>query len=285
MSRSVVTGLLRLFRFELPFAAAACVVLGQFLALDGVPPMPALLLAPLSVFCISATALILNDCFDVETDRVNAPHRPIPSGQVTVRAAALLSGAVALAGLSSAAALGMRMLALVTVVWIVGVLYNWRFKRTGLPGNLMVAFSVGTTFVAGGVSVERPWSGAVWWFAAIAFLMDLGEEIAADAMDADGDRLINSRSLALRYGSRTALRISAGVFFLLFAVSAAPLIAGAADSAAVPPIILMDTVLVISLVRLLAPAPSDPRGDIRRIYLGGLAAVLLYIVLRAALLF
>lgn len=285
MYRSTVTGLLRLFRFELPFAAAACVVLGQFLALDGLPPMPALLLAPLSIFCISATALILNDCFDVETDRVNAPHRPIPSGQVSVRSAALLSAAVALAGLAAAAVLGAAMLALVAAVWAVGVLYNWHFKRTGLPGNLMVAFSVGMTFVAGGVSVDRPWSGAVWWFAAIAFLMDLGEEIAADAMDADGDRLIGSRSLALRYGRRTALRISAGVFALLLAVSTAPLFAGELDPASLLPIAVMDTVLVVSLKRLLSPAPADPRGDIRRIYLGGLAAVLLYIALRAALLF
>jgi len=68
-----------------------------------------------------------------------------------------------------------------------GVVHNWRFKRSGLIGNLMVSFSVGMTFVFGGISVEQPGSINVWWFGAIALLMDLGEEIAADAMDIEGE--------------------------------------------------------------------------------------------------
>lgn len=61
-----------------------------------------------------------------------------------------------------------------------------------LVGNLMVSFSVGMTFVFGGIVVDRGANFGVWWFGAIAVLLDLGEEIAADAMDAEGDSLIHT---------------------------------------------------------------------------------------------
>ena len=105
---------------------------------------------------------------------------------------------------------------------MVGFLYNRKFKKSGLPGNIMVSFSVGMTFIYGGVSVEMPFNRIVWFFAVIAALIDLGEEIAADAMDMAGDRLIHSNSLAIRHGSRTALRVSGGIFFLVIGLTVVP---------------------------------------------------------------
>jgi hypothetical protein len=52
--------------------------------------------------------------------------------------------------------LNLTALALAAAVWIVGILYNWRYKETELLGNTMVSFSVAMTFVLGGVAVERP---------------------------------------------------------------------------------------------------------------------------------
>ena len=86
MTGSRPQGLFRLFRFELPFAAGVCVVLGQFLALDATPQVPHMVLGFPSFFFISAAALILNDYFDLTIDRVNASHRPLPAGIVTQRA-------------------------------------------------------------------------------------------------------------------------------------------------------------------------------------------------------
>ena len=88
----------------------------------------------------------------------------------------VLSFVVAFLGLMASALINLTALITILVVWIVGVLYNWRFKRSGLIGNLMVSFSVGMTFVFGGVSVGQPANINAWWFGAIAFLMDLGEE-------------------------------------------------------------------------------------------------------------
>ena len=73
-----VKGLLKLIRFELPFAAGVCVVMGQIFARGEFASPYLTITGFLSVFLISASILVLNDYFDVETDRINSPDRPIP---------------------------------------------------------------------------------------------------------------------------------------------------------------------------------------------------------------
>lgn len=280
MRRTRIIGLVRLFRLELPLSAGICVILGAFLAAGSVPPISQLVLGFLSIFFISATALILNDYFDCEIDRVNAPERPLPAGLVTKREALVLSIVVALLGLLCAALISLPALAIAVVVWIVGIAYNWRFKRTGLPGNLMVAFSVGMTFVFGGVVVGHPTDRVVWWFGLLAMLFDLGEEIAADAMDVEGDRIIGSRSLAIVIGPRRALKVSAGVFLAVILVSLVPFVLRWLEPIHLVPILLMDAVLLYGTARLLDPATRHPRRYIRAIYLGGSFSILLLILMR-----
>jgi geranylgeranylglycerol-phosphate geranylgeranyltransferase len=187
---------------------------------------------------------------------------------------------VACAGLLASAALGRVALVTAAVIWVIGVLYNWRFKRTGFAGNLMVAVSVGMTFVFGGITVGRPLSVYAWWFGAVAFLMDLGEEIAADAMDIEGDRLIGSASLAILYGRAFALRVSALIFGVLVAVSLVPFAMGVIPKIYLVPILTMDAVTLYAAIRLLDARLANPRAHIRAIYLSGLAAVVLFLVLR-----
>jgi geranylgeranylglycerol-phosphate geranylgeranyltransferase len=277
-----VRGLLQLFRFELPFAAGVCVLLGEMLAAGGLPSAAQAAYGFLSIFCISATALILNDCFDVETDRINAPGRPIPSGLVTRGQAVILSSAVALLGFLFSSLISLQALAAALAVWTVGFLYNWRIKRTGLPGNLLVAISVGMTFIYGGIAVGSPWEPTVWYLAFITFCVDLGEEIAADALDVEGDRQSGSRSLAVVLGPQQALRLAGGVFAVVIAGSLIPFLFGWLAWPYLPPMLVWDAVLVYSVRRLLDPRRTGGINDIRRIYMSGLVMYLVFIVIRLA---
>ena len=280
MLRKRITGLLTLFRFELPFTAGVCVLLGELLALGRLPGGWEAFLGFSSVFCISAAALILNDYFDIESDRINAPERPLPSGLVTKRDVVLLTIAVTLLGLLAGAFISGTVLITTAVVWLIGFLYNWRFKRTGFIGNLMVSFSVGMTFIVGGMAVQQPFSTLVCFFALWVALIDLAEEIAADAMDVEGDRLKGSRSLAVRLGSENALRISAGIFLLVVLGSGAPFLLGWLEWHYLPPILLTDVVIVHSVWKLLDARIANRRPYIRRIYLSGLVTLMLFIIIR-----
>jgi geranylgeranylglycerol-phosphate geranylgeranyltransferase len=282
MNKKRFIGLLRLFRLELPLSAGACVVLGQILALGSIPSLSLLTLGFLSIFFISATALILNDYFDYEIDKINSPERPLPSGMVSKRDVVILSVVVALAGLFSAYAISPFALLVALIVWTIGFLYNWRFKRSGIWGNLLVCFSVGMTFIYGGITVDNPFNLVVWWFALFTMLVDLGEEVAADAGDIDGDRHAGSRSIAVVYGQRTALKVSGVIFSVVILNSLVPFFFGWLSWYYLVPIVLFDGILAFSTARLLHPKTVDHRKYVKWIYKSGSVLILVIIILRLA---
>jgi geranylgeranylglycerol-phosphate geranylgeranyltransferase len=280
MFRARMLGLFRLFRFELPFTAGVCVILGELLASGKIPGSTEIVLGFLSIFFISAASLILNDYFDIEIDKINAPERPLPAGLVTEQDVVLLSIVVTMLGFITAYLIGLEALLVVILVWAIGFLYNWQFKKAGFVGNLMVSFSVGMTFVFGGIAVGKPFESMVWFFAIIVMLIDLGEEIAADAMDIEGDSQMGSRSLALVLGRENALKISGATFLLVIVASSLPFILGWLKRIYMFPILLMDAVILYSTSKLLDSRIVNRRIYIRWIYLSGLVAFLIFILIR-----
>jgi geranylgeranylglycerol-phosphate geranylgeranyltransferase len=90
----------------------------------------------------------------------------------------------------------------------------------------MVSSSVAITYVLGGIAVAEPWSKIVWSFSMMAFLIDLGEEIAGGAMDIEGDKRRNSKSFAILLGENVALLISGSLFVLVVLISMFPVFLG-----------------------------------------------------------
>jgi len=275
-----IKGLLKLLRFELPFSAGVCVVMGQLLALGEFASAAVTVFGFMSVFLISASILVMNDYFDVETDKINAPHRPIPSNLVTPNEALYFSLLLQLAGILFGYLISVTVLLISIVLAVTGFLYNRYFKKSGLPGNLMVSFSVGMTFIYGGASVGLPFHKMVLFFGLIAALIDLGEEIAADAMDIKGDQLIKSNSLAIKYGKSASLKISSFIFFFVILLSFIPFILNWFPIIYLVPIGIMDISIAYPALRLLNSKNEEGRKFIRWIYLGAISGIIIFIVMR-----
>jgi len=275
-----ISALIRLFRPELPFAAGICVVVGEIIALGSFPGIRPLSLGFICGFFLSGSALISNDYFDLEVDRINAPQRPYPSGLVTGREVIGLTIATALIGLAVSYFISLSALLLSLIFWLIGFLYNWKFKQTGLPGNLMVSSSVAVTYVLGGMAVGQPWNKIVWVFSLMAFLIDLGEEIAGDAMDIAGDKKRGSRSIAIRLGKKNALSISGIIFSLVILISLLPAVLGWLGSSYLVMIAITDVLIAFFTFRLLNPQTSEPgqRFAMRGLYLGALLGMLAFIL-------
>jgi geranylgeranylglycerol-phosphate geranylgeranyltransferase len=280
MTMKKITGLLRLVRFELPFSAGICVVMGQILALGKFAPLVITISGSLSLFFISASILVLNDYFDVETDKVNAPHRPIPSKLVSPAEALVFSIFLLVGGLILSYLISVSSLLCSIGLLIIGFLYNHKFKKNGLLGNLMVSVSVGMTFIYGGVTVGLPFDKIVLFFGVIAALIDLGEEIAADAMDMKGDQLINSNSIALKHGKKVALKLSSYIFVLVILLTLIPFLLNWFPLIYLIPIIIMDISIAYSSLRLLKSLEEEGRRFIRWIYLGSTLGLLIFILMR-----
>lgn len=272
-------GLVRLFRPELPFAAGVCVIFGEIVALGHFPSLREASLGFTCGFFLSATALILNDYFDLEVDRINAPDRPLPSGLVSKSDVIVLAIFTSLIGLTSAYLIGLPALLISVVFWGIGFLYNWKYKETGLLGNLMVSASTAVTFILGGLIVGEPWNKIVWTAAFIGFFLDLGEEIGADAMDMEGDKRRKSRSIALVRGKPLAIRISGSLFFLVVLISYIPVMFGWMGVIYTAAISVTSVLSVFFTIRLLRSRTlNEGRSSLRGIYLGGLFGMLAFIV-------
>ena len=103
--------------------------------------------AAASAMWILSGGNVVNDLYDVETDRINQLSRPLVTGAVSFKAG--WSAAVLLFGIGIASAwqLGPAMFA---VAWLAAgllVLYSAKLKRTLLWGNLTVSFLGGLAFL------------------------------------------------------------------------------------------------------------------------------------------
>jgi geranylgeranylglycerol-phosphate geranylgeranyltransferase len=272
-------GVIQLFRPELPFSAGVCVVLGEIVALGNFPPLREIVLGFICGFFISGSAIVLNDYFDLEVDKVNAPNRPLPAGIVSQSEAILLTVIATFIGLSASFALGISTFLVCVIFWLIGFLYNWKFKEAGLPGNLMVSSSVAITFILGGIVVAEPWNKIVWTFGLMAFFIDLGEEIAGDAMDIEGDKKRGSKSIAIVRGRSFALVISSLLFGLVVLISFIPVIFAWLGASYLLMIFITDVLIILFTIRLLKSETSaEGVKSMRGIYLGALVGMLAFMV-------
>lgn len=263
-----VRSLSGLLKPELPIAAGICVISGQALALGEAPSFEMASLGFLVGFLISGSEMVSNDLFDIEVDRINHPERPLPSGKVTVPEVVAFTVLLSLSGLSIAAFLGLPVLTLAVFLWALGLLYNWRLKSLGLPGNAIVALSVGSTFILGGMTVDGLGSGLVWNFAVMAALFDMAEEVSGGIMDAEGDALRGSRSLAIVHGRRVALTVVTVLFSAFIFLGLIPFLMGWLGIAYLALMLMAGAAVAYLVARLwITDSPEQGRHIQRTLYL------------------
>ena len=212
--------------------------------------------------------MVSNDYFDLEVDKINHPERPLPSGHVTVTELTAFTILLSICGFVSAAFLGVISFLTAAAIWSIGMVYNWRFKEAGLPGNALVALSVASTFIFGGSAVGGLASGVVWTFGGLAFLFDFAEEIALGAMDVEGDRQRHSLSLASLKGKKYALHVSSSLFALFVALSLVPFLAGWLGYPYLAVMAIADgATTYFTFMLLKSQSPLEGRKHIRQLYL------------------
>jgi len=172
-------------------------------------------------FMLTADSMAMNDYYDREIDAVNEPKRPIPSGIIKPTEALVLAFLFTVVGFSAAYLTGMLCLLTSVIAWLIVIAYTTVGKRSGLPGNFLVSMCVAIPFVYGSIAATGTVMLKVMFFAVIAFLSITGREVTKGIVDLQGDKLQNVKTLAVRYGKRSAA--AAAVFFYLFAVVLSPI--------------------------------------------------------------
>lgn len=188
----------------------------------------ALAAAALPPLLVAGFGNVLNDVADADLDRQAHPDRPLPSGTVSRRTALVLAGILLVAGLAVATLGGWKALALACANAALLGLYEWRWKARGLPGNAVVAFLVGSTFLYGGLAALGgvPLVPMLWLLAGMAVLSNLARELLKDIEDREADAG-HRATFPLRHGAGKAallafLAVNVAVLASVFAFLHAP---------------------------------------------------------------
>jgi geranylgeranylglycerol-phosphate geranylgeranyltransferase len=170
-------------------------------------------------FLIAAGANIVNDIFDIEIDKINRPHRALPSGRMTIRQAWIYTGVLSAIAILLSFLIGIWSVFIVIAFAIIGYGYAARVKTLGLAGNFMVAFSFAFGEVFGSFIYSEQVGVLVipvptWLFFLTAFMILQARETIKGAEDVEGDAIRDVRTIARVYGYRAAAGVAALLNFI-----------------------------------------------------------------------
>ncbi len=129
---------------------------------------------------------VVNDLFDLATDRIAHPDRPLPRGDISEKGARSFAVLLTVVALATASGVSPTHLVGTVVPLLFLFLYAAFLKGTPFLGNVLISALVAYALIFGGLNgpgIERLTAPAL-----LAFLLNLAREIVKDIQDLPGDQ-------------------------------------------------------------------------------------------------
>ena len=173
----------------------------------------------------------VNDCFDLELDRVNEPSRPIPSGRLSEKEGLLNSIIALLLAIGLGVFLwihiggirGLVILVSILVALFVAYIYSappLKLKQNIFASAPAVGFSYGLAPFLSGNALFADIRPEALWLASLNFFMAVALIILNDFKSAEGDKEGGLKSLTVMIGARNTFLVSFMIIDTVFAVLA-----------------------------------------------------------------
>jgi 4-hydroxybenzoate polyprenyltransferase len=177
------------------------------------------LLAVLAAGVLNAASNGINQICDFENDRVNKPHRPLPSGRMTFRQAWVFVAITYFMALAMVAVINWQIFAIYIVAALATLAYSVppvRLKRSTWGSNIIISL------IRGGLLKVAGWAAVAtvlhsvepWYIGSIYVVFLLGATTTKDFADIDGDRAAGCITLPVRYGATFSARAISPSFIL-----------------------------------------------------------------------
>ena len=168
---------------------------------------------------LNAASNGLNQICDLENDRVNKPHRPLPSGKLTMASAAIFVVVAYAIALALVACVNPQTFVIYVVAALATIAYSAppiRLKRHPVGSNLIIALVRGELLkVAGWAAVATVLTSIEpWYIGFIYFLFLLGATTTKDFADIEGDRAAGCITLPVKYGATWSARAISPAFLV-----------------------------------------------------------------------
>jgi geranylgeranylglycerol-phosphate geranylgeranyltransferase len=221
----------------------------------------------LTGFMLTAASMTINDYYDRAIDAINEPARPIPSGSVSTREASAFVSVLSAVGFVFAYLTSVLCLVVAVISWVVVVTYVTVGKRSGLPGNFLVSTCVAIPFIYGSIIALSQVTLSVLLFTLMAFLSNTGREITKGIVDVTGDKTEGIKTLAVRYGEKSAA-VAASIFYVsAVALTPIPWIWNLVSFWFIPLVLVTDIGLLASSVLLLRDYSRENAKKIKKLVL------------------
>lgn len=162
----------------------------------------------------------INQVFDIEVDRVNKPHRMLPSGQMSMSEAWTVSLCFLVVALLTAFWINWQCLLIVVMATILTYIYSappLRTKSRGIWANITIAVPRGTLLlVCGWSTIKSVLQPEPWVIGSIFGAYILGAATTKDFSDVEGDRAGGCQTLPVVYGVEKAISLITPFLFVPF---------------------------------------------------------------------
>ncbi len=214
------------------------------------------LLAFFSMSFIASGGFAINDYYDRRSDAIIKPKRPIPSGALSYKTAAIISGLLFALGLVLAFLINWLSFAIIAVDSLLLLVYSYLIKRkSGFAANLLMGILTGTAFLFGEATVTGTVSFISLSLYPIAF-GTIGGNILRDIFSVEGDAKVGYPTLPQKIGNISAAKVG-GLFFLLTGILAPlPYFFGEFTVYYLPLILVWSALLIYSAIRLFTSAKT-----------------------------
>ena len=177
------------------------------------------LLALLAAGVLNAASNGINQICDFENDRINKPHRPLPSGQMTWRQAWTFVAITYFLALAMVATINWQIFVIYIVAALATLAYSVppvRLKRSTWGSNIIISL------IRGGLLKVAGWAAVAtvlhsiepWYIGSIYVVFLLGATTTKDFADIEGDRAAGCITLPVRYGATFSARAISPSFIL-----------------------------------------------------------------------
>lgn len=221
-----IISIFKLIRIHNAILAGVGIWMGWYLAGPGMDETK-IYLASIAGALVCGAGNAVNDFFDIDSDRINHPLRPLPAGEIPPYIAILVGIIYNAAAVVLALLVNVKVTGVVLFAILLLFIYNIKLKRIPFWGNFAVALLGGLTFMTGALVLEN---FPLWRLpgplvpAVFAFLFHFGRELVKDVEDFHGDNQAEFRTLASLIPRWSVHLIIALLFTALIALTIIPMV-------------------------------------------------------------
>lgn len=157
-----------------------------------------IILASIAAAMVTAGGNVINDIYDIETDKISHPERILVNGLLSKVEVVFFYNLLNTLAIILASKLSTPALIIVLLTIILLFVYSKFLKKLPLIGNFVIAFLTGLAFIYGGFVSKNPITSVIP--ATFAFLINFIREVVKDIQDIEGDKIANLKTFSIEYG-------------------------------------------------------------------------------------